>query len=208
MCMCGMPYKKPTTVAGSREWVEKLSKKCEHKKHEVVLSGGGPGGKPLTQLAAIYPERLGKAYADLADRVCGKGEEDRAPRAGHQDITHENAQKQGVRVPSSIEGTLPEGNRPEREPAAEDAEALRQADVLADLAGHLPENWDQAGLQAIIAESMKLLGISGTMEAAAYAYRKAFSRMFGNHIREANLEHVKQVLGADHFAYLRKSRRG
>ena len=157
----------------------------------------------MTQLAAIYPEKLGKACADLADQENRQKPGNRAPRAGNQDVRHENAPKQGVRVPSTIEGTLPEANQFRQDPIAEEPEVAEQAGRLADLAGNLPEKWDQAGLREIIDGSMKLLGMAGTMASAAAAYRRAFSQRFGNHLRAANLEHVQQALGADHFAYLK-----
>ena len=48
----------------------------------------------MTQLAAIYPELLGKTYAGLVDRECRKDEETRTPRAGNQHVTHENTRNQ------------------------------------------------------------------------------------------------------------------
>ena len=119
MCMYGMLYKKPTTFAGSGEWVQELARKCIHKRHEVVLSGGGPGGKPMTQLAALYPEPLGKAYATMADRAFRGTDETLAPRAGNDRVAHRDAAKPGVRVPSSIEGTLPPEDRGEPPPSRE-----------------------------------------------------------------------------------------
>ena len=116
MCMYGMLYKKPTTFAGSGEWVRELARKCIHKRHEVVLSGGGPGGKHMTQLAALYPEPLGKAYAAAADRALGEGDETPPLRAGKSQVVHQEAFKPGVRVPSSIEGTLPPAGRAEPPP--------------------------------------------------------------------------------------------
>ena len=79
MCQYGEPYQKGTRIITSVPWLTGLSRRCNHKGHEVWLKGRvlapNPAGTPVyvnrTALAGAYPFELVKKYASLIANHAG-----------------------------------------------------------------------------------------------------------------------------------------